>query len=434
MPAERPNPTRPSDHRRYPDQACPLIPMLPTPLLVLWALAGPVAFQAQCPIAGTLSPTTLAKGDRFGASVSALGARVAVGAPGHAGAGAVFLFAFDGATWNPEATVIPNQAGPGDGFGAALALGQDVLVVGAIGDDRVQEDAGAVYVYRRAETGAWRLEETLLPPAPARGFGHSLAIWGDTVAVGEPQAPGGARVHLFRHTRAGWVVEGDAEGEPLGSPDPTSLTSTFGESVALHQDTLAVGDCEWGPAPPDGFIPGRVYLLRRNAGVWSLAHDPIENPSPSDADHFGERVALHGRWLAVGAPQEDPAPNLNSNQGVVYTYRRDNSGRYERTQTLTASSGASADLFGSALALLDDALVVGAPGKTVSGVAAAGAAYRFRLEEGTWTEACEYQPAPQPFDRFGSAVATGGHGVVGAPSDPSQGAGRTDLWDGVEDD
>lgn len=115
--------------------------------------------------------------DGFGAQVALLGNLLAVGAPGErsdatgingsdnnenaVGSGAIYLFERDPAgTWTQVAFVKASNTDPGDGFGSALALDGDTLVIGAPAEQSAATgvdgneasnaltDAGSAYVVR----------------------------------------------------------------------------------------------------------------------------------------------------------------------------------------------------------------------------------------------------------------------------------------------
>jgi hypothetical protein len=67
----------------------------------------------------------------------------------------------------------------------ALALEGDTLVVGASGDDEVASASGSVYVFVRSGN-EWVEQARLNAADPGLGdyFGLSVAISGDTIAVG----------------------------------------------------------------------------------------------------------------------------------------------------------------------------------------------------------------------------------------------------------
>jgi len=72
--------------------------------------------------------------DAFGVGVALEGERAAIGAFQAGGAGAVYLFELDGATWRQLAKLTAADAEAGDAFGLAVDLGGATLAVGAPGD------------------------------------------------------------------------------------------------------------------------------------------------------------------------------------------------------------------------------------------------------------------------------------------------------------
>src|SRR5688572_3331591 len=81
--------------------------------------------------------------DDFGWVVDAEGSRVVAGIPGFDGHGAVAVFARRSGTWEVEGFLSPAGLQGGVGFGSAVSLSGDLLVVGAsLGSQDI------VYVYR----------------------------------------------------------------------------------------------------------------------------------------------------------------------------------------------------------------------------------------------------------------------------------------------
>ena len=74
----------------------------------------------------------------------------------------------------------------GERFGASIASGTDVVVVGAPGDDAGGEDAGAAFAYDRSACPLYVLHSPT--PAAGDGFGAAAAFVGPTVVVGVPFA------------------------------------------------------------------------------------------------------------------------------------------------------------------------------------------------------------------------------------------------------
>jgi hypothetical protein len=220
-------------------------------------------------------------------------------------------------------------------FGAALAIDGDVLVVGAPLDasdatgvdgdrsDTSEPGAGAAYVYERRAVG-WVLAAYLKPflRIGASRFGTSVAVRGDTIAIGAPYAAGpGAEPHVgaafvFRRIGGDW--------SPLRRLEaPTSSASTrFGSTVGISADEVLVATrrrlyayrvsdgtrTEVGPHSGvmlrvvDGIAasPSSSYVLGLyRAAPWSLWSTlPLALGTDSSFD-----VDAAGRWIVMASPQ-----------------------------------------------------------------------------------------------------------------------------------
>jgi hypothetical protein len=147
----------------------------------------------------------------FGLDVSVSGGRLAVGAPGlnsrctHSapnGTGAIEIYAAVAGSWVFEQCLAARSRQGLVQFGIALALREDRLVVGAPWDASGRRDdpgdvsrryAGAAYVFDRSAHGSW--QERAYVKAPEidfdDGFGLSVAISGERLAIGAAQESGG---------------------------------------------------------------------------------------------------------------------------------------------------------------------------------------------------------------------------------------------------
>ena len=106
----------------------------------------------------------------------------------------------------------------------------------------------------------------------------------------------------------------------------TGTQAVFGYSVALDGDTLAVGSIERNPESS-----GAVYVFTRDtAGLWSQ-QAYVKASNTQAFDRFGTSVALDGDTLAVGAFSEssnatlvngDQTNNSFSESGAVYVFTR----------------------------------------------------------------------------------------------------------------
>jgi len=307
---------------------------------------------------------------------------------------------------------IPHQQQPLEWFGYALAADGVRLAVGAPGDPK-RTEPGAAYVFRRDGTG-WSQEGT-----PVRGgaagdrFGISVALFGDRLAVGAPDADGAGAVYLFAQSGGAWSPESPSRiAAPAGNPD-----GQFGAAVALGTDVLVAG------APTDsaaGSLAGAVYVFPRAGEGWG-APQKLVAPDAFPADQFGFAVAVQNDTLVVGAPFADDLPHRR-NFGAVYVFERPRGGIWAFTKKLTAEKFEEDDIqFGWSVAISGDVILAGARGEDLHGNpsgADAGAAYRFTRNDSDsgWT-GVPLRPADrQAGDKLGTAVAVDGDtAVAGAP-------------------
>lgn len=256
-------------------------------------------------------------------------------------------------------------------------------------------------------------------------FGASVAIDGDTIAVGAPYEDGvgaedGGAVYIFVREESGWVQEAYLVADNPGVGD------RFGEQLALDDDTLAVGvryeDSD--SRTIDGLRndaarnAGAVYVYRRAAEGWRQeAFVKAANADVGDA--FGGSVALSGDTLAVGAVGEDGANNPNNNSraesGAVYVFVRDDSGWFQQARIKGPSIDAG-DSFGVAVSLSVDTLAIGADGEDSNattiggdpgndGAGESGAAFIFVRSGTRWLQEAYIKASNgEPGDRFGRVL------------------------------
>ncbi len=245
-------------------------------------------------------------------------------------------------------------------------------------------------------------------------LGVSVGISGDYAIAGAP----GDQAALILSRNAG----GEHRWNPVARlvpPVAVAPNAAFGQAVAIHGEWAAVG------APGEG----KVYLYRLgqvNTGQWGWVRT-IEPASGHTGDLFGSALTLTDDLLVVGAPAD---AQRGANAGAVYAYRRDASGQWNLAARLTAADGQAGDRFGEALSVDGHRLAVGAPLQDEKG-ADAGAVYLF--------DAHQWQPVKKltagdgaPDDRFGSAVAIDRFTVAaGAHQDDDRGeaSGAVYLFD-----
>ncbi len=176
----------------------------------------------------------------FGQSVAIQGDNIAIGARNAdpSGAGAVYLFHNDGNTWTQFAKVTPEDGQKDDHFAFSIAISGDVMTVGARRADLSgAKDAGAAYVYAIEEDSVDFIAKLTAKDAAANDqFGQSVAIAGDTIAVGawKDDASLGS-IYLFRQTDGKWIETGKIMASD-GVPG-----DEFGYSLAGFGSRLVTG-------------------------------------------------------------------------------------------------------------------------------------------------------------------------------------------------
>ncbi|MBK7876298.1 MAG: hypothetical protein IPJ77_11165 [Planctomycetes bacterium] len=378
------------------------------------------------PTAVKLTANGAQPGDNFGSSVAYSHGRIAVGAPGrdHASgsdAGAVYCFTLNGSTWVQEPPLYTTSVSAGAEFGRAIAMSEDLLVVGAWHDLRGGGPAaGTAWVYARG-TNSWG-SPVRLPSSSHMGdeFGASVAVHGNWIAVGAPSSPYGS-VHLFERHLGTWRFV-----EKLVSFAPTGPGERFGWSVAFSGvdsgDVLAVGaPSRWGAGGVADV--GAVYLFAKDPGAWRPARFLLGQQHIIGGALYGARFGralgaarhsvlvssdrgvsfftdvLAGTWRLSGReslggvdspalPSTDVAMapraalrgwrRANADRGWVEQFDRTDPGRFVHRGLLYASDAAVGDQFGSAVALDGNSFVVGAPTDDHAGGVNAGSVYAFR--------------------------------------------------------
>jgi len=193
-----------------------------------------------------------AEQDHFGHSVAVSGDRIVVGAPGKDGtcdatdAGAAYVFEYDGA-WSQEVSLTTCSLDAYDYFGYSVDIDEDLVIVGAYGDDDDGEESGAAYIFRHS-CSCW-CEDTKLTADDGHAyaqFGYDVAInvrygsCGDFAVVGAPE-------HFSSTYAAGkaYVYEGGGPGcwveEDTFEADPDHDNEDFGRAVAIDNTRIMIG-------------------------------------------------------------------------------------------------------------------------------------------------------------------------------------------------
>ena len=294
--------------------------------------------------------------DDFGAAVAIDGNYAVVGARGAGpnGSGQAYIFHWDGSSWTQQALLTGSDITGWNTFGRAVAMSGDSVIIGA---------NSAAYVFHRTGSG-WVEEAKLTSPAAAAGmFGSAVALYEDVAVLGDP-SPG----HHTTHPGEAYVFQRNGNAWVLQSPTLSASDATpgdhFGHSVAINGDYLVVGAPD---ANSGGVDCGGAYVFTR-AESWQ-PHSKLEPVAPlHEVKGFGGSVALNEHYLVVGDPSDHvPAPGV----GSAYVYRRKVSTWTPVPPKVTASDASTEfedwfAYYGKSVAVTPVGVLVGAPGATDS--------------------------------------------------------------------
>lgn len=352
------------------------------------------------------------------------------------GAGAVYVFTFNGDTWTEQAYLKPTNPGPGDNFGFLIEL---------------SADGNTMAVSAHFESSS------------------STGINGDQNDDGIPQA---GAVYIFTRSGNNWSQQaylkasntGDAgQGDAFGDGDQ------FGAAIALDAsgNQLAVGAISEDSAAAgiDGdqsdnsaSSAGAVYLFTRQDGKWSQ-QAYVKPSNPGAGDLFGYSVSLNatGDTLAVSSFDEDGSlAGTNEYQddeitgtGTVYIFNRE-ADNWSQIAYLKPLNLERNDAFGAALALNDDGNMLVATAldedSMTTGVnstpindwendTSTGAVYVFTLDGKTWSQQAYIKPSNSGLeDWFGSRLALSGDGTTLALGTQLEDSNSTGIGGDEEND
>jgi hypothetical protein len=245
------------------------------------------------------------------------------------------------------------------GFGTSVAMSGNTIVVGApqatVG---VNQDQGAVYVFVKSGPNWTNMTQvaklTSSDGQAGDDFGGRVAISGNTIVIGAYSAAVGVvadegAAYVFTEPASGWTDM--TQTAKLNAPFVAPAGANFGISIAISGNTIAVGDFGFGMA----------FVYVKPASGWTNTSQAAELTASDDAGvngGFGNSVSISGNTIAVGAADLGASPS-NEKQGAVYVFNEPPTGWANMTQsaTLTASNGAPGDDFGVAVVISGNTIV-----------------------------------------------------------------------------
>ena len=269
-----------------------------------------------------LSPEPIA-GASFGWSVAIRGDWIAVSAwedvVDGVSAGAVYVFTQIKGIWWPQARLVPNDPSYRLGYGRDIELDQNVLAVGAPGDDQVAEDAGAVYIYHYYNSD-WNFAGKYIVPdgREGDGLGYQIGLSVPWLAVGAPyQDDEGwetGAVYLWELSRDVWRSRGRLAVSDL------QLGDWFGYAPAVNGDTIVVGSPHRAHPETRVFRAGASYVYTLEGGEWQELGvvGPVDAVASGERAEFGWVTDVDGSTVVVGAWTANTEEGDNAGRAAVF--------------------------------------------------------------------------------------------------------------------
>ena len=263
-----------------------------------------------------------AEGDWFGNAVALSGNTVLVGAytddvGGKIDAGSAYVFRWDGDHLVEEAKLTASDGKAEDLFGTSVALSGDTIQVGA---QRANpggiQGAGAVYVYRW-DGNQWveRAKLTASDAGIGDKFGYSVALNGEFAAlvgavqdnIGGIADLGSAYVFLWNGSQ--WVEQAKLTASDGQTKDQFGVSVDLGDKIALVGARLddVSGNTDAGSA----------YVFRWDGAQW-VEEANLTAGDGESIDYFGTAVALGDDSALVGALYNDVG--MPTDAGAAYFY------------------------------------------------------------------------------------------------------------------
>jgi hypothetical protein len=268
-------------------------------------------------------------------------------------------------------------------FGARLAFNEDATVL-AVGNSEIAAGAQKVLVYTRTGVGTWAYRGNCVPSSPTSdlsdGFGlGAIDCYGDVVVVSANSE--------------------DGSGTGVNPTPDNSSSST-----------------------------GCAYVFRWNGSAY-VQEAYIKAQTNDSGLEFGRTLALYQNTLVVGV---NAGTTLAREKVEVFDY---NGSNWQYTTTLTASNAEVDDIFGAAVDIYEDFIIVGARVEDGSGTGinpasnnsatGAGAAYLFKRTAGVWAQTAYIKASNTASnDNFGGPVRIyNGKILIGANGEDSNATG-----------
>ena len=333
----------------------------------------------------TFQPSDLTYNLLFAAGVTISGDIMAIGAPfeqslGILNSGSTYIYMKDQGgidNWGLVKNIHSSDIGLNYLFGGSVALSQNTLVVG----ENAAAARGYVHIFDRNNGGfnQWNETKRLTFGSSDIGFGFAITICDDTIVVGAPNVSKNnvypASVTVYNRNLGGLNNWGQRQRIINGSSDVA-----FGYAVSISNNILCVGTYSNKMYIYERYQDEGIFLLYQTITPTSPVGPPIS--TTSGLFTFGSTVAICGYSIIIGEYNYKSTTISGNDLGAVHMYQKNfNTLQWEYKSSVINDilgnlPAASSDNLGLNVAISSNKAIAGAGGL------ATGLGFAILLESG----------------------------------------------------
>ena len=316
---------------------------------------------------------------------------------------------------NPNLILTITGSGSSFSKSADFNVDHDYIILGAVG-----ESPRKAYIYDFNGTLVYTINNPRSNDT-SDAFASDVAISGNVCVVAAAGYPNGSyygRIYIYKTVLGDW--SDTTLAYTIENPNATgTVNDQFGTVVLIDGNYIVATAVKEDVGGTDA---GSAYVISAvNGSVLYTINNPNSYGS-GDNDRFGEFASMSGNYAIISTVYEDTAAGQT---GAAYIF---NVTTGNLVKTLNSPNNSDSDTFGISSSIKGNYCVVGARGVNWASDRA-GKAYVYKTESGDWSDATLLHTLNNPndygttaSDNFGTAVALNdSHILVGADQEDAAG-------------
>lgn len=278
------------------------------------------------------------------------------------GPGAVYIYKKQTSNlWVQSQKIIMPGGQNTDSFGEAVRLNKDLLIIGNPEEDLNFSRSGAAYIYRLNSSGIYSFEQKIIPLDQGNDdrFAESIALSNETIvcgALGNGDNAGAAYI-FNKNNNNTWVQTQKIISHDLSSDD------LFGYSVGIDSNLIVVGayfKYRQDSVNPNSFTRGAAYVFELNpGGVWEEVKE-LKHINPKNSNQFGFSVSIKKPYILITSLGSKSGCGMDTvnHSGDAYLFVRNDTNWLE-IKNFVASDRVQYESFGCSSAMDEDYILIG---------------------------------------------------------------------------